>query len=68
MTLNKKSLDLSYKILANLQVSDYNKHISDLKTILLAAFIEVYSKARHDESQGEEWDSSFEMNYYDTDV
>ena len=57
MTLNKKSLDLSYKILANLQVKDYNKHISDIKGILLAAFVEVYIKARHDQANGKEWDS-----------
>ena len=61
MTLHKNSLDLSYKILANLQVKDYNKHIADLNRILLAAFVEVYIKARHDELSGKEWDAAASM-------
>ena len=68
MTLHKKSLDLSYKILANLRVKDYNAHIAELKMILLAAFIEVYTKARHDESTSEKWDTATQMNYSDTDA
>lgn len=68
MTLHKKSLDLSYKILANLQVQNYNAHIAELRMILLAAFIEVYTKARHDESVSNEWDTATQMNYTDTDA
>lgn len=61
MLLYKKSLDLSYKILANLQVKDYNVHIVDIRHILLFAFVEVYTKARHDESVNKEWDVSTSM-------
>lgn len=67
MALNKKSLDLSYKILANLRVKDYNVHIADLNMILLSSFVEVYTKARYDESQGNEWDIAACINEVDTD-
>ena len=68
MTLNKKSLDLSYKILANLRVKDYNIHITELRMILLSAFVEVYTKGRHDECSSEQWDTATQMKYNDTDA
>lgn len=68
MTLHKKSLDLSYKILANLQVKNYNAHISDLRGVLLAAFVEVYTKARHDEMSHESYDVAAETNILDQDA
>ncbi|MCK4818375.1 hypothetical protein KA005_21575 [bacterium] len=68
MTLNKKSLDFSYKILANLRVKDYNAHIADIRMILLSAFVEVYTKGRHDECSSEQWDIATQINYVDTDA
>lgn len=68
MTLHKKSLDLAYKILANLRVKDYNAHIADIRMTLLVAFVEVYVKAMHDESQGNEWDIAACINEVDTDA
>ena len=61
MTLHKKSLDLSYKILANLRVKDYNVRIVDIRMMLLVAFTEVYVKARHDESNNEPMDDATQM-------
>lgn len=61
MTLDKKSLDLSYKILANLRVKNYNLYMSDIKLMLLTAFVEVYIKARHDESNNEPMDNATQM-------
>lgn len=68
MTLHKKSLDLTYKILANLRVKDYDVHLSDLNSILLAAFVKVYIKARADELDSKEYDISAQMNYTNTDA
>jgi len=68
MTLNKRSLALSYKILANLQVKDYSKHILDIKRMLDTAFVEVYIKARHDEKDGKDWDTATQTHYMNQDA
>lgn len=56
MNLNKKSLDYSYKILANVGITNYNAHIADVKRILLAAFVDVYIKARDDQKKRKDYD------------
>ena len=58
MTLDKISLDLTYKILANVQIKDYSKHAANVKSILLASLTSVYTKARHEEFAKEPWDIS----------
>ena len=56
MDLNKKSLDLSYKLLANARVKDYENHISDFRNVLLSCLVEVYIKARDDERKSKDYD------------
>lgn len=56
MNLNKKSLDLAYKILANTGVKDYANHVPDLHRIILTHSVGVYIKARCDELNKEEYD------------
>lgn len=58
MNLNKKALDLSYKLLANARVEKYADHISDFRNILLACLVEVYIKARDDERKNKDYDSA----------
>ena len=58
MYLNKKSLDLAYKICAHVGVKNYSDALPDIQRILLASFVEVYVKARYAESNDGEWDSA----------
>lgn len=52
MLLRKRATDLTYKILANLQVKDYTAHEADLHAILVQALSAMYKKARQDERDG----------------
>ena len=56
MFLSKKALDLSCKILANVQVKNYSEHLSDIKFMLETAFLAIYIKARDDERNNKKWD------------
>jgi len=56
MFLSKKALDLSYKILANVQVKDYSAHLDNVKFMLETTFLAIYIKARDDERNNKKWD------------
>ena len=61
MNLNKKALDLSYKLLANVGVRDYANALPDVQRILLASFTEIYIKAINDEREGKKYDPALQM-------
>ena len=67
MNLNKKALDLSYKLLANVGVKDYSNHVPDVQRTLLASFVEVYVKARSDECRGIDFDPATQITFHDID-
>lgn len=52
MLLRKRATELTYRILANLQIKDYAAHEGDLNEILLQALSAMYKKARQDERDG----------------
>ena len=62
MKLQKRALDLAYKICANVGVQNYNNHVADVQRIILASFVGVYIKARSDELNKEEYDPAAQGN------
>jgi len=61
MNLDKNALDLAYKILANVQVKDYGKHLYDVKHMILTALVSCYIKARHDQKHGKDYDQTISL-------
>ena len=61
MTLNKKALFLSYKILNNLGVENFNDHVDNVQRVLLTAFTEVYTKAWREQEKQIQWDLSAQL-------
>jgi len=55
MELRKTSSDLTYKILASLQVKDWQKYESDLLAIVATALAQMYIKGRNHERDGIDW-------------
>ena len=55
MELRKTSSDLTYKILASLQVKDWPKYEADLYHILAAALSKMYIEGRNHERDGIDW-------------
>jgi len=55
MELRKTSSDLTYKILSNLQVKDWQKYESDLHAIVATALAKMYIKGRNHERDGIDW-------------
>jgi len=56
MNLSKNSLDLAYKLLANVGTKNYYNHVADVHRIILAHSVGVYIKARQDELNKKEYD------------
>ena len=56
MTLSEKALDLSCKILVDLEASKLDNRLFTVKSILETAFTQVYIKGRQDEWDCEPWD------------
>jgi len=67
MTLSKKALDLSCKILVDLEASRLDNRLFTVKSILETAFTQVYIKARHDEREYKPWDPLTQV-LYDIDI
>ena len=49
MLLRKRATELTYRILANLQIKDHHLHQEELHSILVEALSSMYKKARQDE-------------------
>ena len=65
MSLSNKSLNLAYKLVANVGVTNYNDHIPDVQRMLLAAFVDVYTNARLDEREDNDYDPAIDINFGD---
>lgn len=68
MNLNEKSLNLAYKICAQVGVKNYSDVLPDVQRTLLSAFVGVYIKARHDELNKREYDPATQMSPADSSV
>ena len=55
MLLRKRADALTFKILSNLRIKDYDDHVDDLHEILVQALSSMYKKARQDERDGKKY-------------